>query len=282
MFFSERYGYKKVKMLKKDEMPDSLRTRIWNALYRIIFIKIGNPDIQRINDTYDPLPYQLLMTLWGDFFGSDLMAFNKSGWFEKVGAVKTKYDQLKWHDIYYFVEFVVENYQDARANAVILKEIELTFNEEHAPYCILDNQIVPLMSDEERKEIERAQNIPDKFKPVREHLSKALNKWSDRKNPDYENSIKESICAIESLVEISQGRKGTLGDLIKNLDIHPALKQGFSNLYGWTSDEEGVRHAKFREPLSCDELEARYMLITCSAFVNYVIYKTGDDKGGKE
>jgi len=60
---------------------------------------------------------------------------------------------------------------------------------------------------------------------------------------------------------------------LEKLDIHPAMKQGFSNLYGWTSDEGGIRHGKFTEPLGICKREARYMLITISAFRNYLIDK---------
>jgi hypothetical protein len=72
---------------------------------------------------------------------------------------------------------------------------------------------------------------------------------------------------------ILRGEKKELSKLIDNLDIHPAMKDGFKKLYGWTCDESGVRHAAYEEPLSCDEPEARYMFITCSAFINYTMSK---------
>jgi len=78
-------------------------------------------------------------------------------------------------------------------------------------------------------------------------------------------------------VQIILGKEGTLGKLVDGLDIHPALKKAFSNLYGWTSDDAGIRHPKSKEPLSCDEPEARYMLVTCSAFINYLIAKLDAD-----
>ena len=101
---------------------------------------------------------------------------------------------------------------------------------------------------------------------------------SDRENPDYANSIKESISALQSLAQILLGEKGTLGEVIKKLDVHPALKQGFSNIYGWTSDEGRIRHGKTGEPLEPGLTEARYMLITASAFINYLIVKEESEK----
>jgi hypothetical protein len=50
------------------------------------------------------------------------------------------------------------------------------------------------------------------------------------------------------------------------------MEQGFKNLFRYTSDEDGVRHAAKDEPtVSFDE--AKFMLVTCSAFVNYLTPK---------
>jgi hypothetical protein len=57
--------------------------------------------------------------------------------------------------------------------------------------------------------------------------------------------------------------------------LHPALAEGLSKLYGWTSDAEGIRHALMDEP-SLSFAEAKYMLVSCSAFVNYLTAKAAD------
>lgn len=43
-------------------------------------------------------------------------------------------------------------------------------------------------------------------------------------------------------------------------------------LYGYTSDEDGVRHPILDE-VSVDEADARFMIVTCSAFVNFLVAK---------
>ena len=49
------------------------------------------------------------------------------------------------------------------------------------------------------------------------------------------------------------------------------MKAAFEKLYGYTSDASGVRHAgKLGGPDSTFE-EAKFMLVSCSAFVNYLI-----------
>lgn len=59
------------------------------------------------------------------------------------------------------------------------------------------------------------------FKPVRMHISEALSLYADRKKPDYEKSIKESICAVKSLCCIITGATGsqtTLGNTLRKLE----------------------------------------------------------------
>lgn len=127
------------------------------------------------------------------------------------------------------------------------------------------------MDQIEIDEIDLALGVPSD--PVRAHLRRALELLSDRASPDYRNSIKESISAVESLVVSALGTKGTLGQLLKKIDedvaLHPALCAAFSNLYGYTSDEDGIRHA-ILELQNIGFGEAKFFLVVSSAFVNFV------------
>lgn len=112
------------------------------------------------------------------------------------------------------------------------------------------------------------------FAPVSEHLATALAHLSNRQSPDYRNSIKESISAVESMAKIISGKdKATLDDALATLEksgkLHAALRRGYSALYGYTSNADGIRHALLEEQnLSAEE--AKYFLVTCTAFVNYL------------
>lgn len=97
---------------------------------------------------------------------------------------------------------------------------------------------------------------------------------SDRKNPDYRNSIKESISAVESLARIlTKNNKATLGDALRLLEqrrgLHLALREAFSKLYGYTSDEQGIRHAMLDEP-KISAADAKFFLLSCTSFINYL------------
>ena len=124
------------------------------------------------------------------------------------------------------------------------------------------------------QEIEQA--LENRYAPVRAHIEEALNLMSDRKAPNYRNSIKESISAVEATCNLLAGKKVTLGQCLKDvkrkIGLHSALENAFSSLYGYTSSAEGIRHALMDEStLSFDD--AKFMLVSCSAFVNYLISK---------
>jgi hypothetical protein len=65
---------------------------------------------------------------------------------------------------------------------------------------------------------------------------------------------------------------GALKELCAKTEIHGALQAGFSKLYGYISDEKGIRHALLDQP-NVGFAEAKYMIVSCSAFVHYLIQK---------
>jgi hypothetical protein len=61
------------------------------------------------------------------------------------------------------------------------------------------------------------------------------------------------------------------------VSLHPALLGAFEKLYGYSSDAEGIRHALMDEPnLTLDD--AMFMLVACSAFINYIQAKARSSK----
>jgi hypothetical protein len=155
-----------------------------------------------------------------------------------------------------------------------------TLEREFAGYRFINSKLSPITNSTEIKGIEDALNQTGNFtslKGCNTHLKMALSKLSDRKEPDYRNSIKESISAIESLAKkISDNSNGGLGDALdkikEKLKIHPALEKGFKNIYGYTSDSDGIRHALMGDE-KCELEDAQFMLVSCSSFVNYLIAK---------
>ena len=53
----------------------------------------------------------------------------------------------------------------------------------------------------------------------------------------------------------------------------PNRDTALKSLYGYTSDAEGIRHALSDVP-TLDAADAKFMLVTCAAFMTYLIQKT--------
>lgn len=151
------------------------------------------------------------------------------------------------------------------------------FQQEYVGYRFIDGNITPISDEYEVEAISDSLDI--EYNSVKEHISKASKYLSDREKPDYENSIKESISAVEAMCEIITGARGndaTLSRMLEKLEsngvvIHESLKKSIKELYWYTCDANGIRHAgDIGGPNSTFE-EAKFMLVSCSAFVNYLI-----------
>jgi hypothetical protein len=109
------------------------------------------------------------------------------------------------------------------------------------------------------------------------HIDSALSLLGRKPDPDYRNAVKESISAVESAGRQIAGEEGELKKALlalgkKGAKLHGALREGFLNLYGYTSDGDGIRHAIMDEPTVGFD-EAKYMLVTCSAFATFLMSK---------
>ena len=92
---------------------------------------------------------------------------------------------------------------------------------------------------------------------------------------DWPGAVRESIHAVESVARQLDPGASTLGPALTSLEkhghLHPALKEAFSKLYGYTSDEKGIRHsllATAKSPAGQDE--ALFMLGACASFASYL------------
>ena len=95
----------------------------------------------------------------------------------------------------------------------------------------------------------------------------------------FADSITDSIHAVESVARTIDPKAKTLGPALDSLQKsgllkHPALKEAFSKLYGYTSDEQGIRHAlldKGSPDVGLDE--AMFMFGACASFAAYLVNK---------
>ena len=97
---------------------------------------------------------------------------------------------------------------------------------------------------------------------------------------DWADSVRESIHAVESVAKrVAPGDADTLGKALAALErqqsLHGALKRGFAALYGYTSDEQGIRHAQSSDESKVTQDEALFMIGACAAFCSYLWRKFG-------
>jgi hypothetical protein len=292
--FSQRKGIKPVKnVIQIDSIDNDLRNRLWDALSIFYWSKINDKStVEFLFDStfarkksYNPTDYPvykmgvLLRKLWHSYFKQPIDTIEDYSP-NTNKKIREYFFNCKWNEVYDFIEFVANNYPD-ESNSVNPKFMDFSnsiLKEELSAYQFVGGKIAEITSEEEIAEIEEAMNVP--ISPVQEHINRALELLSDRKSPDYRNSIKESISAVETICKlITSNDKATLGDALKEIqkenkmEIHPALKKAFSSLYGYTSDAEGIRHGLSDEP-NLDLEDARFMLVSCSAFINYLIVKS--------
>lgn len=274
MRFSERLGYKSIKQELQFEIID---TDLKNTLWTIFLDNFLNK-LERQNYTTGRKElYIYTYSLWLNFFKLPIdtaplyndQSVHKESLIEDIRKFFFS-EKTKWYEIYDLIEF-----SGKYSNGDYYEVHNKIFEREKAGYRFLKNQIVPISSKEEIQAIEDAISNNDTFNSVRTHLQTSLNLLSDKQNPDYRNSIKESISAIESMCKIFTGdNKSTLGQTLKKLEnekhLHPALKKAFSSLYGYTSDDAGIRHALMESDREIDFYEAKFMLTTCSAFINFL------------
>ena len=178
-------------------------------------------------------------------------------------------------DIFEELQNPVSPYYNRNQRIDCEQELNALFEEEFVGYRMIAHEITPITNEVEINEIKASLDI--EFEGCKSHIKKGLSLLSDREKPDYKNSIKESISAVESICQIiCKDDKTTLGKALNKLEesgtkLHRSLKEAFSKLYGYTSDEGGIRHAEglFESNVSFED--AKFMLVTCCAFVNYLV-----------
>lgn len=199
---------------------------------------------------------------------------------EKVAKeLRKRFFTWGYLEIYDFIDFIASTNDSPFDQTEFIDACNFVLKRELSGYRFVSGQLAPITNEGEILEIEKAisDSSENNLKGVSIHLTESLTKLSDKKNPDYRNSIKESISAVESICQqITGDTNAELGKAIKKLKtilpIHGALEQGFIKLYGWTSDSDGIRHAMM-EDSNLDQEDALYMLVSCSAFINYLITK---------
>jgi len=272
--FSQRKGFKPIKsVIQKDSMDIDLRNGLWNASTLSYWDQVTTDWIYNHKNIAT-----LFKRLWLNYFKQPIDTLNNY-WPKAYKKIRDYFFNCEWYEVYDFIEFVANNYPNDydRTNSKFMKFCNSVLEQELSAYRFVGGRITQITSKEEISGIEEALEVSNPLKGVNTHLKRALDLLADRKAPDYRNSIKESISAVEAICKlITKEKKATLGQALKKIgdkvSLHFALQSAFSSLYGYTNDTGGIRHALLDEPNLSFE-DAKFMLVSCSAFVNYLISK---------
>lgn len=282
--FSQRYGYTSLAdVIIREDMPESIQNAICNCYDKMTDVDIPDPDVEgyvgvknalteylwcnflnnRAEDLYEKFRYGEIIDVF-----IDTLFDNEFPWYSKL-------DMIEMSLVFLFDVYKKNSNLFEESPSVFEKNINKEFARLNYAYRIVDHYIVEITSEEEIKTVEKA--IASNSDNVRVHLTSALELMSKRTNGEYRSSIRESISAVENWCRQYTG-ESTLGKALnklkdKNDVIHPKLRTALEQLYTYTNQEDtGIRHALMVEDgnytPSMDE--AVFMIVTCSAFINYL------------
>ena len=290
--FSEAHGMGScVTQLQFKEFDNKTRTSLYNSIYQLLFRTFKETEIFRESysdeTNYEDLFFQHLIM---DVF-SERVSINRLHPYRLVNLEDKLYKvfmDAPYNEVLDFVQYIIRwltnmNKRIKEKN-MFFELMNQVFEDEYVGYRFVDGRITPITDKNEIGSIEDACN--NEFEGTRAHIKKAVGFIADREHKDYQNCIKESISAVESICSIvAEQKKSSLDDALKNLQkkgvkIHPQLESAFSKLYAYTNSEKGIRHANGMFESDVTFEEAKFMLVSCSAFVNYLTANYGK-VGGK-
>jgi hypothetical protein len=266
--------------LKPTELTKALRARLWavlnshlNKATKSIDSVVYRPAIQ---GAWVTILYDAHVTRWhlpADEFDA------------KPDSQKSILKPLVWQGSYGQVYGLLQSIIRHRAcPRDFSREIAIALQACKAGYRLDENSktLIPVASEEEAAVVARAFAAlnTDVYSAARKHLITAAERLTAG---DWPGSIRESIHAVESIVRVLTGKKEDFSKAIASLEarwsIHGALGRSFRSLYGYTSDEPGIRHPLVDdEKASVDEADALFMFGACSAFVTYLIERAKSAK----
>ena len=229
--FSQRRGITPLeKELQDDFIDDDLKNSIWNIIQRNCF----NYSSDYLYSSYDRSTRvgKYVNNLWEFHFKIPIDKIPDSLKYV-LESIRDTFFAMPYNEIYDFIEYLSENYPfTSNSDAVFVEELNHVFEREFCAYRLISNAITEITSAEEISEIEEATQTP--LSSVNQHIQRGLTHLSNRKNPDYPNSIKESISAVESLCKkITGNENATMGRALNEIEtqgtieLHEDMKEAF-------------------------------------------------------
>ena len=261
--------------IQLDELDKRTRVAIMNELKLFFDYADENKFLTHSNNLLTKLINRILANVFTEEINYDIENYNLEWFYNRY--LRPVFMNGFINDVLDLLEYIINNFQEIYLlkNQEIEKIFNNVFEKEFVGYRFVDSLITPITDEVEIGAVKEAieKNSYGKCKKL---IKEALEELSDREKPNYSLSIQRSITAVEMVCQIITGEQTTLGKALKKLEdkgliINGALKVAFDKMYGWTTDENDARHANaFKDTVATFE-DAKFMLVACSAFVNYLI-----------
>lgn len=276
LHFSERNGYVSP---SKVLIRETITTEIENCIYNCY--STLREDMEACYLSYQDLEKHL----WIKFMNRRVSEFKTTwDWYGSVISPYLSSQEVEWNKKLDLIEETIEFLRSDYCYSQPLEEFVQNLNSEFERltygYRIVNNQVTPILDEVQISAIQKPLESPTVHENIRRHLNNALRLYSQRPQADYQNSIKESISAVECLCR-SITEENTFGKALYKLEksgaiIHPLLKEVFNLLYAYANQKDtGIRHALMNSENNYvpQSEEALYMLVSCCSFVNYICEK---------
>lgn len=255
------------------ELPKRVRVRLWDTLYESLTQSIHDSIIGAwfVSGVWK----EILFDYHTDFLFKSAEEFeNKLAW--HISEIRKLVLRKRYSTVFDFIQFVLRH---RRCPKKLLNSVNATLLRFNCAYRVIEDgpTIVPISSPEQGKSIQNSFVIlrAEVFLGAREHLKKAAD-FINANNPSA--SMRESIHAVESVARCIDSKSSTslgpaLGSLKdKGMHLHPAFGEALLKIYGYTSDEDGIRHATIDE-LNVDMDDAVFLFGACASFSAYLVAK---------
>ncbi|MDX0455517.1 hypothetical protein GOC72_18855 [Sinorhizobium medicae] len=265
--FSEAEGYEPLPtQLTLGELPNGTKARLWAVVHEQIKFHESSSS-HWLRPPFRDLARKYFVEEkhgMADEFSPDVRRV-EADW-------KTHFEpHKKYHETLNFVQWLLRNHPEGRFRAKIAN----VFKDTLSAYRVVDGStIMPIGSEQEGRAIQTALAITADAGMLgsRRHL---LDAGASLSSGNFANSVRESISAVEAVAFAATGEK-SFSKAIAVMDarrpMNGAFKIAINQLYNYTSQEPGIRHAK-KENASAnvDEREAIFMLGVCASFITYVL-----------
>jgi len=258
------------------EISPELRAMLWAYVYEHLNQATGYPGTYG-GGTYWNDPWKTILKMWW-ITRLHKNADEEPGVSEMISIVKSHMTNGDYVKLFDFLQFVI---QSDHCPYKFKQTIDKFLSSRSAAYRVVDDYIVPLSSDEQADAARAALDIARQSvaRGPYAHMQKASAGLS---NGNWSEAIRESIHAVESAAKSIEPTASTLGPALDKLRDTIGLNQGlakaYKSLYGYSSDEKGIRHALvFEDAADVDERDAIFMFGACASFVGYLLSASHKD-----